>query len=248
MAKQNVERTWRIYKVTCLVTSKSYIGMTVDRVAQRWSNHLCQSRTSAMILHRAIRKYGREAFTIETLFEVKSLDEASEAERATIVAHSTMKPLGYNLSTGGMGTPGVRRLHSDETKARISVSHIGKVFSAETRAKMSEAKKKAGAPMIAILKSADARRGKPLPLEVRMKVSASNTGKIRPLRSIALLKRCLSDPLSNNGIHKEHNRWHVRIGINGKRTYVGIFDTIEEARVAHRAAVVKRIAELEALH
>jgi group I intron endonuclease len=249
MAKQNVERTWRIYKITCLITQKSYIGLTVDTVSQRWSNHVCQARIpKKSILHRAINKYGRAAFVMEILCEVTSFDAACAAEREAIVYHETIVPGGYNIAHGGAGAPGVSRPHLIETRLKISASHKGKVFSAETRAKMSAAKKKIGMSRKAIEASAALRIGKPLPLEVRNKVSLSHTGKIRPLRSIALLKRCLSDPLSNSGIHKEHNRFHVRIGIHGKRTYVGIFDTIDDARLAHRAAVRKRIAELESAH
>lgn len=48
------------------------------------------------------------------------------------------KSLGYceaNLTNGGEGSSG--RIHSAETRAKISAAHVGKILSAETRAKMS---------------------------------------------------------------------------------------------------------------
>jgi group I intron endonuclease len=249
MAKPTVERTWRIYKITCLITQKSYIGLTVDTVSQRWSNHVCQARKpKKSVFHRAIKKYGRSAFVIETLCEVRSLDAACMAERETIVFHGTMIPNGYNLALGGAGTPGVRFSHSIETRLKIGAAHKGKVFSVESRQKMSNSRKGMVLSEITKKKLSDAIKNRGYSIESRRKQAIACTGKIYVLRSIALLKKCLADPLSNRGIHKEHNRFHVRIGINGKRTYVGIFDTIDDARLAHRAAVRKRIAELESAH
>lgn len=249
MANVIIKRTWRIYKATCLVTNKSYIGLTVNSISQRWSNHVCQAKANMSprsFFHRAVRKYGKEAFSIECIMQADSLAAACLAERGAILAYSTLVPDGYNISSGGAGTPGVRRSHSEATKTKISTSNLGKTFSEETRQKMSIAKKKIGMNRAAILASVAARKEKPFPVEVARKISESHTGKTRPLRSISLLKRYLEGPTSNCGVHKEHNRWHVRINVNNKRTYVGIYDTIEEAREARLAAVKERIAELEA--
>lgn len=128
--------TWIIYKIFCPISQKSYIGLTTDSLSQRWSNHVCQAtRTlSKMLLHKAIRKYGREAFSAVEISRHDTLEDASQTEREAIGAHRTLAPAGYNLADGGMGTPGVRRPHSEETKKKIGAAHKGRVFAPSTLA------------------------------------------------------------------------------------------------------------------
>ena len=57
-----------IYKVTNLHNGKQYVGQTRESVERRWTKHLsAAARGSNTTLHKAIRKYGKALFSLETL-------------------------------------------------------------------------------------------------------------------------------------------------------------------------------------
>ena len=98
-----------IYKATCKTTGKSYVGQTRDSNGfdARQKRHLRLGlqlargggARSNSIFHRAIAKYGADAFTWEVLLrcEVAQLDDA---ETAAIAEHRTVSPAGYNIREG----------------------------------------------------------------------------------------------------------------------------------------------------
>lgn len=93
-----------IYKITCKISGKAYIGKTTKTVRGRWKAHLSDStkkRCENRPLYRAIRKYGVDAFTVETLEEV-DLENLSERE-AYWIEHFHTYTGGYNATTGGDG-------------------------------------------------------------------------------------------------------------------------------------------------
>lgn len=58
---------WTIYKITgnC---GRGYVGVTKRGAMVRWKQHIKDAKNGAnFVLHRAIRKYGAEWFTIQTL-------------------------------------------------------------------------------------------------------------------------------------------------------------------------------------
>lgn len=126
MAADSIKRTWSIYKITCLVTGKAYIGLTCDRVDHRWSSHICRAMKedgkSKSFFHKAIQTHGRNSFVISVIDTARTIDEASIKERAWILSEKTMVPLGYNSAKGGSGVAGVRHRHSFET-AIISLTN-----------------------------------------------------------------------------------------------------------------------------
>lgn len=62
-----------IYKITCLLTGKLYIGQTLRTIEKRWKRHIRDSKKgSDHKFHRAIRKYGEENFLVEELLAVSA--------------------------------------------------------------------------------------------------------------------------------------------------------------------------------
>lgn len=125
-----------VYKHTCVITGKSYIGLT-NNYHRRIIQHL--NTDSCSIFYRSIKKYGWQNFTHEFLATGLSLQAAVHFEEFYIRTHDTMSPNGYNLTSGGETC-----VVSEETRAKISASNIGKHCSyrtEEAKAKMSEAAK-----------------------------------------------------------------------------------------------------------
>lgn len=116
-----------LYKVTNQANDKSYIGWT-DNLERRWKQHKRPSSES-LCLRNAIQKYGLDVFTLEVLETCESDTYAKLLEIAAIKGFNTKTPNGYNMTDGGEGTMG--RLHSEESKRRMSLSHTGKVLSKE---------------------------------------------------------------------------------------------------------------------
>ena len=91
-----------IYKITNLKNNKLYIGLTTVSLEQRWKGHITQANIgNQKPLYRAIRKYGVENFSIESIYETDSFEELGDIERLYIQQYNTRVPNGYNLSAGG---------------------------------------------------------------------------------------------------------------------------------------------------
>jgi len=129
-----------VYLITNLINGKRYIGQTNRPLARRWSQHCSSSGCCA--LSSAIRKYGKENFSMEILFDVSTRELADEFEKEYIERYHTMVPNGYNLKTGG-DVP----VYSEESRRKMSVSAKGKIsplrgatLSEETKRRISETK------------------------------------------------------------------------------------------------------------
>lgn len=88
-----------IYKITNKVNGKSYIGQTRYSVEFRWRQHI--HKKDNVYFHNALKKYGIENFTIETLEECDYKDLDSR-EIFYIAKYDTFNS-GYNLTIGGSG-------------------------------------------------------------------------------------------------------------------------------------------------
>lgn len=96
-----------IYKITNLVNQKCYIGQTIKTVEKRWLVHQSDARRKNRYsynypLYRAIRKYGIDNFSIETIEEC---DESilDEREIYWIKVYDSASKNGYNQTLGGGG-------------------------------------------------------------------------------------------------------------------------------------------------
>lgn len=84
-----------IYLVTNNVNGKRYIGKTTQAIEKRWYQH-CKNAEYGIdtYLYRAIRKYGKDNFTVEVLCE--GLDD----EEILMIEHHSPE---YNMTKGGDG-------------------------------------------------------------------------------------------------------------------------------------------------
>jgi group I intron endonuclease len=90
-----------IYRITNSINGKSYIGQTKNKLKYRWKDH-CRNaeKDNNNYFYNAIRKYGTECWTLETLEEVKDVNLLNEREIYWIEFYNTFKD-GYNLRSGG---------------------------------------------------------------------------------------------------------------------------------------------------
>lgn len=126
-----------IYCITCIVNQKQYIGQTtLSPPEQRWLHHLGLARRSntRQFIHRAIRKYGATSFIFEVLAYAQTREELDSLERQYIQTHNTLSPNGYNVAAGGQGASGT---FSEERRRKIGEKSRGRLHSKETRSKMS---------------------------------------------------------------------------------------------------------------
>lgn len=109
-----------LYLVTS-PTGKQYVGITTLTVSRRMTGHRTAARSgSPYPLHAAIRKYGFESMTVETLHASQDMEELRALEVASIAERNTLAPFGYNLTAGGEGTTG--HAVTEEARKRIGAA------------------------------------------------------------------------------------------------------------------------------
>jgi len=137
-----------VYQITCDVTNKIYVG------AHSTNDMEDGYLGSGTLIRKAIRKYGPEHFHKTILFEGKSWEELLEKEAEIVDTDFVNRNDTYNLREGGSGgtklilekelerrrkvaeanrrtKTGVPR--SEETKQKISESHIGQVHEGQVK-------------------------------------------------------------------------------------------------------------------
>lgn len=152
-----MDKSYCVYKHTCLQNGKVYIGTTSQNPETRWG------RNGNRYYHNdyfssAIAEYGWENFAHEIICEGLTLEEAQRKEIELIsLFKSNEREFGYNLSSGG--APGSGTHCSEEKKEKIRAGRLGYKCSDETRKKISEANRRRSPDVI--MKIAESRRGKP---------------------------------------------------------------------------------------
>lgn len=126
-----------LYKITNTINEHTYIGFTSRSVSERYCSHknnaFKQNKKSK--LYSAMRKYGVDAFIVETIYEG---EDALEKENYFINLYKCE----YNMTKGGEANQLGRTWNLDEeTKKKISSSRKGIVFSMDHREKLSKSHK-----------------------------------------------------------------------------------------------------------
>ena len=107
---------WVVYLISNKINGKGYVGITNTKykcVQDRFDSHIASASAGGRVspngrvypIHAAIIKYGEENFSIETLDEDLSLEEAQSKEAYWIETLGTYASgehrNGYNLTWGG---------------------------------------------------------------------------------------------------------------------------------------------------
>jgi len=184
-----------VYLVTNLINQKKYVGLTTQTLHNRWRKH-CQPSNNTGLLCKAIKKYGKNNFTIEVLLQANSLVEMMETEASYIAElKTTDRKFGYNLLSGGEHSR-----HSEYTKQKISKANkgqglgrkippeivekvvkslIGRKHSEATKAKMRESRKKQIFSAESRKKISDSKKGRKQTQNQIDSRAQKNTGKKR---------------------------------------------------------------------
>lgn len=131
------DRRWKVYVHTNIVNGKRYVGITSrDTPERRWQSGRGYNENTHF--KSAIDKYGWDCFKHEVIFENMTSAEAKAKERELIAEWKTQDTkFGYNMTSGGDGTPDYHP--SPETRAKLSECRKRENLSEETRRRKSEA-------------------------------------------------------------------------------------------------------------
>lgn len=102
--KPNVAGKGFIYLIKHIASNKGYVGLTRRSIKERFQGHIDVSKKRVRpegTITYDISKYGRDAFSIEILEEVSSLELLSQREIFFIKELNTLSPNGYNQNRGG---------------------------------------------------------------------------------------------------------------------------------------------------
>ena len=106
-----------VYMIT-FPNGKRYIGQTIRTIEKRLSEHV-KCKGSCIILENAIKKYGKDALTVETLVEINN-DKLDYYESIFIDMFNTLEPNGYNIRSGGSTGK-----HTNESCERMRQKKLG---------------------------------------------------------------------------------------------------------------------------
>lgn len=85
-----------VYKITCKINNKVYVGQTCETLKQRFSRHMgYQKDEHDTKFYRAVRKYGIDNFYIEQIDTANTQEELDEKELYWINKLDSVK-IGYN--------------------------------------------------------------------------------------------------------------------------------------------------------
>lgn len=196
-----------VYELFIRPNEPRYVGQTRRGVVRRLQEHLGSALVDKPILpvHCWIKSVGPKNVKIDILQVCQTFEELDEAEIFWIrtLRLAVDKRL-LNVLDGGQGLHGFR--HTDESKRKISEATKGVPKSAETRQRMSTARKGAGATWY----------GKTFTDEHRSRISAAIAGEHNPFygkRHSDETKKKISKSKKGKPSLPNHLRWHIKRGM-----------------------------------
>lgn len=184
-----------IYLLQNLTNGKVYVGKTEKSARERFEEHVKEAqRGSDRRLCQALRKHGRETFSVTVIEHVS--DEMSSDRERHWVAHYQSKnyQFGYNMTDGGEGAPGILVTEETRIKMREAANKRIAQLSPEERRDMTKAanKSKRGckekpSPNKSVAQKqrwASATNEEKAEHGVRSKAGVSETGKVRQLEGM----------------------------------------------------------------
>lgn len=108
----------RIYKITNLINGKIYIGQTTYSLKARFTCHKHHIAGKSLMTD-AIKKYGRENFTIEEIEVCKNQKALNKAESKWIAFYDCIAPKGYNIKRGANGKKKIGGAYEADANAEI---------------------------------------------------------------------------------------------------------------------------------
>ncbi|MCD8377881.1 MAG: GIY-YIG nuclease family protein [Candidatus Gastranaerophilales bacterium] len=181
-----------IYSIECLINGKKYIGQSID-MKKRVIQHRCDLRRHDHMnedLQSDWDEYGEGNFSFDVL-EKCEISELDNKERFYIgCCKSNLIEFGYNIEAGGI-CPGpmcdrtkekqskvqTGKVRTDETRKRLSESHLGEKNSMYGKHHTDETKKKISENRRPVRGKDYPNYGKHFSEETRAKLSASHIGK-----------------------------------------------------------------------
>lgn len=179
-----------IYKTTCLVTGRYYIGMhSTDDLSDAYLG-------SGVRLTRSVKKYGADQHRREILEDLPTRQLASDREKELITEEMRADPECLNCGAGGLGAVD-RPATKEETRKKLSES--GKAFylteagqeAARRHSESQRGRKRApetGAKIAAKQRAHYANNVVTRSEESKRKTSATLAGKVKPMETVTKMK------------------------------------------------------------
>lgn len=165
-----------IYKITNSINGKCYIGQTTNSTEFRWKKYKRFDCAEQPKIYHALKKYGQETFTYETLDVATNQEELNFLEEIYMLCFDSREN-GYNIKEGGS-----HGKHSEETKQKISIANRGRKQTEEHRFKLSLSHRSKRNPLSeeTKLKISHSKRGYKFSEEHLKNMSISRMGKSHP--------------------------------------------------------------------
>lgn len=120
----NVNKNYFVYKVTNVTNNKVYIGITGRTIQERFQDHIKDSShngNNKVYFHRAIKKYGKNNFITEELFNNLTEEEALSKESELILFYNSHNPeFGYNIIIYGK----ISSFYTQEIRDKIYSTYL----------------------------------------------------------------------------------------------------------------------------